>query len=66
MPERLPAFKIATHEKPAPFACDGVLRLAIELNPFLGLAKEVVTERCLECGEILHAQPVAPEPELTR
>lgn len=66
MPERLPEFKIATHDKPAPFACNGVLRLAIELNPFRGMAKEVVTERCLECGDLLHAQLVAPEPELTR
>jgi hypothetical protein len=63
--ERLPAFKIATHGKPAPFACDGVLRLTIEDNPFrANIHEAIVAVRCLECGEILDARGVLPEPRL--
>ena len=62
--ENLPPVLYATHSKPAPFACDGPLRLSVESNPFLGKIRAVVVERCLECGAILHAQGVLPEPEL--
>jgi hypothetical protein len=67
MPEQLPAFRIATHGKPAPFACDGVLRLSIEANPFrANQHPAVIGIRCLECGEILSAWGVLPEPRLVK
>lgn len=61
----LPTFKLATHGKPAPFACDGPVRLFFEPNPFLGSGiREVAVERCMECGAILVAQGILSEPRL--
>ena len=62
--EHLPPVLYATHGKPAPFACDGPLRLNVETTASGGAIRAVVVERCLECGAILHAQGILPEPEL--
>jgi hypothetical protein len=54
--------KLASHEKCAPFACDGLLTLSVERNPLrAGLAYLVVT-RCYGCGAVIEVRSVHPEP----
>lgn len=52
---------LVRHGKPAPYACDGIVRLHIEVT-HRDLWGAIISERCVGCGTVLAVWGVLHEP----